>query len=164
MSTNLSESLSELVQSAELLEVTLKSANVDATVPARSIVAKETKLDHDKTTEFLLSEKKDLLVCFVTVTTKGLSNNQEAKVLFEMSGTFTLVYSLSKTDFTDEVYELFADKNAFYNAYPYTRELFQSLSTRIGIQPVMLPLLKPTTKKELQKEVQDRKAIAESKK
>lgn len=165
MSANLSESLSSLIQSTNLLEISLKSANVEAKVPSKAVVPKEIKLDYTKSTEFLLTEDNKILVCFVTLVTKGLSNTEQTeKVIFEMSGTFTLIYALEEqAEFDSEVFKLFTEKNAFYNAYPYLRELMQSLSSRIGIQPIVLPLLKPTTKTELQREVLEKDTVASHK-
>ena len=160
MSNNLSESFSNLIQSADLVEVTLKSSNFDCKVPARTVVAKDTRLDHSSETEYIVSDSKDLLVCFVSVTTKGVSNlpEQKDKLIFEMTGTFSLVYTLSKTDFDPKAYGLFAEKNAVFNAYPYLRELFQNFSVRAGLPPVLLPLFKPATKKEIQGELKEKKA------
>jgi preprotein translocase subunit SecB len=69
---------------------------------------------------------------------------QEAATDFmAMSVTFQLTYEGEKlNEIDEEKWTSFADVNAVFNSWAYLRELVQSISSRMGIPPLMLPLLK----------------------
>lgn len=60
-----------------------------------------------------------------------------------VSAGFELSYSFSKAiDATDEELEQFCAFNATFQAWPYWREHAQALTLRMGIQPLVVPVLR----------------------
>lgn len=59
----------------------------------------------------------------------------------EITAVFALVYALSKP-ISDDDARAFAQLNAIFNAWPYWRELVQSIATRMGLPPPVVPLMK----------------------
>lgn len=58
----------------------------------------------------------------------------------KISCTFVLTYS-SKQNLTDEFLKIFSARNVPINTWPYFRELVQSMTQRMNIPPLVLPLL-----------------------
>lgn len=162
MSADFSE-FSKLVQSANLIEISLKSSNNNCSVPPKAVIPKNISLNYDRTNHYILSEDEGLLVCFCGMAVVATDDSKEDGSIFELSATFSLIYSINQTGFSKEAFSAFTEKNAFYNAYPYFREFFQNMSSRMGIEPVKLPLLKPSTKDELKKELNSEKGKLKSK-
>jgi preprotein translocase subunit SecB len=148
---NLGQKLNEVIQSATLIDISLKSCRSELHVPARTVEPKNIELHIERETQHLLSDDKLLLVCFPSLTIKGNSKApaESQKEYFEISATYTLVYRLENAELNSEAIELFSSQNSYYNAYPYLREIVQNFCIRMNIEPVRLPLLKPLTKKEL---------------
>lgn len=95
----------------------------------------------------LFEEKEDCLIAkavFSFVGTATDENNvKNEKEAVSIGAEYILEYSLpEKTGLTKEELENFCDINAVYNAWPYWRELVQSLSNKMGLPPITLPLLK----------------------
>lgn len=73
---------------------------------------------------------------------------------FKMDADIVLRYKFQDElpDLTEQHYKHFAELNAFMNAWPYVRELVQSTTARMGLPPLVLPLLKSSIlKKSAQK-------------
>lgn len=61
----------------------------------------------------------------------------------QVEGVFELSYRLpSEVAPTTAELHAFASANAVFNAWPYWRELFQTLSTRMDLPPITLPLFR----------------------
>jgi len=58
----------------------------------------------------------------------------------KISCRFALTYS-SKQEFSAEFLKVFAKRNVRLNTWPYFRELVQSMTQRMNIPPLVLPLL-----------------------
>ena len=57
---------------------------------------------------------------------------------------FSLHYKVKNIlDYQDDIIKAFADNNAKFNSWSYFRELFSSVTMRMGIGPLVVPLLKP---------------------
>jgi hypothetical protein len=58
----------------------------------------------------------------------------------KISCTFILMYS-SKQELPEEFLKIFSERNVPLNTWPYFRELVQSMTQRMNIPPLVLPLL-----------------------
>jgi hypothetical protein len=67
-----------------------------------------------------------------------------APPIVDITMVFLLRYSLS-TSVTDADAKAFGQYNALFNLWPYLRETVHSLSQRMGLPPLVLPLHKSST-------------------
>ncbi len=75
---------------------------------------------------------------FRASSSRGEPDNQT--VQFSIEATFALTYSVAEmAEATDIQFQAFGVSTGIYNCWPYWREFLQSISTRLGIPPVMLP-------------------------
>ena len=58
-----------------------------------------------------------------------------------VSAVFHVIYKLTTTGLPNELVEQFGKINGIFNAWPYWRELLQSTLQRMGLPPIVLPLL-----------------------
>lgn len=77
------------------------------------------------------------------------SNTEESnlhpnkKTGFSINASFILLYCLPiDTGFSIDDLNMFANVNGIFNCWPYWRELVQSLTTRMGLTSLTIPLLK----------------------
>jgi preprotein translocase subunit SecB len=137
---NVKSQLLSVIKATELAAIYLQGCNSSCLVFPTMVNPKNTNLDFTQNVTWSLNDKKDIFICFVTGRVKG---NAESKEQFEIQATFALSYKLHNPEFSKEALTEFAERNAVYNAFPYLREALSNLSTRMGIPPVTLPLLKP---------------------
>jgi hypothetical protein len=63
--------------------------------------------------------------------------------LVSLDARYTLVYSVpSGSDFEPDALDAFAELNGTYNVWPYWRELVQTVTGRVGMASVVVPVLK----------------------
>lgn len=65
--------------------------------------------------------------------------------LIELTCTLDLRYRVTEEyegDLSEALVDAFGGTNGKYNAWPYMREAFQSLTVRLGLQPFTLPLMR----------------------
>lgn len=63
----------------------------------------------------------------------------------KLAATFLLIYSLPTTaTIPEDAFEHFANVNGPYNAWPYWRELVQTMTGRVGLSGIVLPVFRPT--------------------
>ncbi len=73
---------------------------------------------------------------------------------FELNCDFLLAYELtSDEEFNQEHLDAFGALNGMFNVWPYAREFTQSMSLRMGLPPLTMPLFRPLSN--------DVKAVAE---
>lgn len=72
----------------------------------------------------------------------------------EIACSFSLEYE-SEGEIDPDDFRHFAYFNATFNAWPYWREYAQNLSTRMGIEPLVVPLLKVPQLEDVQREDAD---------
>ncbi|MEN6520086.1 MAG: hypothetical protein ABFD46_02910 [Armatimonadota bacterium] len=63
------------------------------------------------------------------------------KVVFSLDATFRLVFQ-SKNEFSDDFFIIFRAVSLNLYTWPYFRELLNNLSSRTGMPPLTLPMLK----------------------
>jgi len=71
----------------------------------------------------------------------GAKNQTSKKNYLTIKCEYCLSYS-SKEEFTEEFFEMFKRANLHINSWPFFRELVYSLTSRMYIPPITLPLLK----------------------
>lgn len=80
------------------------------------------------------------------------SDEQSDRELVVLDATFQLIYSLPlELTVEEECYKHFAEINGPYNAWPYWRELVQSVTGRVGLAGITIPVFRPP-KIEIQRE------------
>ncbi|GJM43216.1 MAG: hypothetical protein DHS20C21_00580 [Gemmatimonadota bacterium] len=74
------------------------------------------------------------------------TRDDPAEDLIAIGARYELAYSLQADSApSDEELKAFAAANGIFNAWPYWREFVQSTASRMGLPPVVLPLLKVGT-------------------
>ena len=138
------DALRALIAEVEIEGVRL----VEATAETKARSPSDTgavKLLTDQKAE--ISEQRDDGTFFVAVTMRATlapgETEAEKKPLVSITTSFELQYRVSK-DFpvNAETLATFAETNGIYNAWPYWREFVQSMVARMGLPPVMLPVLR----------------------
>ena len=70
-------------------------------------------------------------------------SNQDKKSGFSIKASFILLYQLpTDKDFSIDDLNIFASVNGIFNCWPYWREIVQNLTTRMGLSPLIIPLLR----------------------
>ena len=96
----------------------------------------------EKTTESAIKEDNKKLFRFIEhIELKAVLKDSEQEI-FTLSGSFLLNYQ-SPIEVDSILLEMFASRNLSIHSWPYLREFVQSMSTRMGLPPVLLPLLLP---------------------
>ncbi len=68
--------------------------------------------------------------------------------LLEIEAKFLLLYRVSSLEgLSHRNLKAFGELNGLYNAYPYLREFVQSTTSRMGLPPLVIPVLKPLGRK-----------------
>jgi preprotein translocase subunit SecB len=89
-----------------------------------------------------LSQRDNTLSFLTKLDTRA---TRDRKVVLSISAAYRATYSVASESpaIKDEEIGAFAEFNVPYNVWPYWRELVQSLTVRMGLPPLTLPLLKP---------------------
>lgn len=140
----------EMLSGLQLKRVTLietaSSRNVDVDLG-------DTAIDVEKRTEFLI--KRDNPRDFRFVESLHLkaskdsdgSEDSDTVEIFSLLGSFLLEY-LSPVETDEQMLEMFAQRNLSVHSWPYLREYTQNMITRMGLPPLVLPLILPKPKAE----------------
>lgn len=74
----------------------------------------------------------------------GPQNDETSEPYLVLEVEFELVYALKNAgDYPADAIEYFSELNGPYNAWPYFREFLQSISTRVGLGGIVLPVFRP---------------------
>lgn len=74
----------------------------------------------------------------------GNDRAESRRPILALKATFLLVYRLPpNAAYPEDSYEHFAWLNGPYNAWPYWRELVQTVSGRVGLAGVVVPVFRP---------------------
>jgi len=91
-------------------------------------------------------DKVDHIRCVIrcTIGVKSREPPQEDAPHFHIEAAFELVYRVDSLEgISEELVTEFGQRNALYNAWPYWREFVQSMTTRMGLPALRIPLLRP---------------------
>ena len=80
---------------------------------------------------------------FSLMATREKEEKEQDNVIFTIEASFVLTYECNSPELLDEgTIEAFAKTNGVYNAWPYWRELAQSMTLRMGLPTVTLPVFR----------------------
>lgn len=87
--------------------------------------------------------KENILLVNVHGCVEAWEQGQPDKKVVKIDAEFKIFYSGENlNELPDEDFNAFAKTNGVYNAWPYLRELAQSLSVRLGAPIITIPLLR----------------------
>ncbi|MFC4764742.1 hypothetical protein [Dyella koreensis] len=171
MTTNL-ELAREVGAHVVLRSITLRNAHIDSNLNPLHVPS-DVAMTQGYRSSFSQHEedgRKQLIVLtdFKFSAKVGAGDNSDAEGveqsdedLVALEATFQLIYSLPlELTVDEECYKHFAEINGPYNAWPYWRELVQSVTGRVGLAGITIPVFRPP-KIEIQKQ---EKKIAKEKK
>jgi len=96
-------------------------------------------------TEFTVDKEKSVIFVLVHFGLNAVKSKGEplAKIRADM----LLGYNINNFEgLTDAHFKCFAEQNAIFNAWPYWREFIQSMTTRMQLPPLILPVHRFGTK------------------
>lgn len=149
------EKLSGAISNLDINSVFLSEANVKLGTHPANIRADNTVVDVEDQATWKLNKNEDLLICQVRRVLKGTQSEtgeeKDSKEVLLIIASFVVQYTIldPSKKAEDHTYEVFAKTNAVYNSYPYFREFIHSISTRAGVQPIVMSFLKPYTMKQI---------------
>jgi len=84
---------------------------------------------------------------------QSFDKSDPPSLLFNVDCAFDLDYEIEDKTYqpSPEAIAAFKDGNAVFNCWPYTREFVQSITTRMGVHPPPIPLLRIIPKQESRK-------------
>lgn len=120
---------------ADLRSISLRT--LDARLP--ELDGSDGPIDLDVSWETTLQPSEPTLLMYVFHLALGTSAGRDLHVDCE----FELVYSLpEEAELDDEDLEAFGDISGTFSAFPYARELVQSLTSRAALPPLVLGTLR----------------------
>ncbi len=137
------DGLKELIAEVEIEDVRLVEANVATKVRSPSDTG-AVDLLVNRTAE-ISEHQEENGTFFVVATMRAQLVPEEAKgePLVSIETSFELQYRLPEGFHVDpQTLTTFAETNGLYNVWPYWREFVQSTFVRMGLPPLVLPLLR----------------------
>lgn len=146
MATNI-ELAGSVARFVELLGVTLASATVKSSIDPVALPS-ELSISNRYRATYERKIRDDTDFVYVEVdfdfAASPVRGDDPTESLVDLNATFLLVYSLKPAaEFAEDALEHFAGMNGAYNAWPYWRELVQSVSGRVGLSGIVLPVFRP---------------------
>lgn len=131
----------KLINDLQFSKILLKDLLVKREYSDESTTNVDVKIDY---TMEQFDRTGDQVIIPANFTVKALDHDRQDIVIFEVSFVYELIYELdNEMDYKDNsLIDYFADNNAPMNAWPYARELVASMTTRMGLPTLNLPLLK----------------------
>jgi len=120
-------------------------------------------LEHKCSTKILPSGKDKNILPILSNFRVTAFGRKPDKIVMNIEASFCTSYFLeSFADFNPNDIEHFSKINPIYNAWAYWREFVQSMTTRMGLPALTIPLLKIMPKKSAAKEAESQPAKKES--
>ncbi|HEU0076950.1 MAG TPA: hypothetical protein VFQ76_04830 [Longimicrobiaceae bacterium] len=67
--------------------------------------------------------------------------------LVDLTATYQLAYTLeSAAEYPEDALQYFAELNGVYNIWPYWRELVQTVTGRVGLSAIVVPVYRPAVR------------------
>ena len=152
------ERLGRAIKSLQLLEIYPRLKKSETFIHPGNILPEEAKLEDDIEIKWQLTNKESDLFCFVHYQISG-ANKNDGQPLFSIQLENVLHYQVSVPKGSKiEPYdiEIFCKTNAYYNAYPFIREFIIQSSAELRLEPIVLPLLRPYTKRQIEEMFSDK--------
>ena len=135
--------IKKFVESVFLLDVFLRSQSGNCRVLPRLVDPSKVDLTFDFNAGFECVGQDKILLTILAL--KVVASDKETKeVKFDLSAEYVLAYNFQSYpgDVSEELFKTFTNSTALFNAYPYLREAVHTMSYKMGIPPVIAPLLK----------------------
>jgi|GEM_PF-4169311 len=135
--------IKKFVGSIALLDVFLKAQNGACHVLPRTIDPSKINLSFDFKAGFEKLEKDKIVLVIVSLKVVG-TDKETNELRFDAFSEYVLAYEYHNYDgsVTEKLLKDFSGTTGVFNAYPYLREAIQTMTTKMGIPPVVAPLLK----------------------
>ena len=135
---DLAAPVSERVQ----IEHVILAESVTRRRPRCDAPPKELSLNVDVKTE---ARKQDLIVQVLPrFTLIGRDDIESAEESLRIEALFVVLYRVPTLDgITKENIDAFGEMNGVYNVWPYWREFVQSMTVRMGLPPLTVPVFRP---------------------
>lgn len=139
-------SLKEIIGSVQLAGVRLSELTAAGNPPDEGVRNASVEIAHSAKVK---DRTGDRFMVTATITVRMTRQGRGKRAVhrgpttLSLQATFDLLYELPKTkDFSAAALSHFANVNGVYNAWPYWRELVQSITVRMGLPPVVLPVFR----------------------
>jgi preprotein translocase subunit SecB len=134
------KNVSEVIPRLEIRDIRLIGLTCRLKAVPPSDLAVHVDLGHEVKTDPIADNLLGVKVKFSLTVKSQAENSQD---MLTLSATFQLTYEGENIRNIEEDKRLaFANVNAVFNAWPYLRELVQSISGRMAIPALVVPLLK----------------------
>lgn len=80
----------------------------------------------------------------VTIDVRVWTQSERADRLLDIAASYLLTYDVGEHEFDQAQLDAFAALNGMFNLWPYIREFVQSMSVRMGLPALTLPVYRPT--------------------
>ncbi len=124
----------EILQGLELRNIFL--SEVKAKVKPE-LLSEGIKIDIKENSEFSFENDRLIVTTKYTLTTKRKSK----KSILNIEATYILEFN-SKYEINDDFFEIYKEISLPLNTWPFFREFVNSITARMNIPPLVLPLLK----------------------
>ena len=130
----------------EILDVRLITCRAEQTPEAATDTPKTFDIQRD--VSFELDRNLKLVLVFVDFSLIAqLKNIPKGDPILQIQGKFLLTYRIrSFRGLSDAAFQQFSEMNGVYNAWPYWREFTQNTTSRMGIEPLTLPVFRIVSK------------------
>ena len=102
--------------------------------------------DIKRTSQFELSSDRNSVAVVIRFTLKAFGkgeSREEENAFLTIAADFLLVYRIDDaTGLDDTAFKNFAEVNGTYNAWPYWREFVQSITTRMDLPTLTIPVFR----------------------
>jgi hypothetical protein len=140
-----------IAKQVEIEAVTLRDANLSSTVnpldtPAELALQQEYRARFERPTSS--PEHLFVYVDFRFSAREVVEGVDRAGGALELTATYLLLYRFVRPDEQPEdALGYFAELNGVYNAWPYWREMVQTVSGRVGLTSIVVPVFRPPSKR-----------------
>jgi len=144
-------------------DIRLVSSNLKRNVLSDEDIPKRVRLNNGfKVTHRFDAETKHIGVLVLFLVCGRPESGEGETDIFRIESSFSLDYRMSGDEPAGvEEVAAFAKVNGIYNAWPYWREYVQSTASRMGLPPLVLPVLSPGTIEKMVQADEERTATPE---
>jgi preprotein translocase subunit SecB len=133
--------VSAIIRAVQILDVRLIDLTAKTTVRSFADIG-EAAIDTGRSVKVLRREPDNSFVVHVVMETKAVAGEKKETVFCARAGyeiTYQLPQALNPAE--DDLRD-FAEINGVFNAWSYWRELVQSMTARMGLPPLVLPVFR----------------------
>jgi hypothetical protein len=102
--------------------------------------------DIKRTSRFELADERDSIRVTIRFVLKAFGKDEpqkEENAFLMIEAEFFLLYSIKDVEgLDDDSFKSFSDLNGTYNAWPYWREFVQSITSRMDLPPLTVPVFR----------------------